>query len=233
MAGPSMTGQQMVDLTREIMNAVSSAQWSDATLTTWCGIAHWQEWADLLNINRNYYMQQVTVTQDSNGQFALSSLNTGTGDTAKFAYRIITVAQPAGTTSQVQYFYRQCEYDEYPNPQPNTALPYVWYQFGQNVQILPVASGQSMTITTNYRPTRMDQLSALSVTVDFPSGYAELIPWRAAALALVKGGSETQAANDLTARADAMHDRMLQDLGRQGTWPIVARSFDLKGDWGG
>jgi hypothetical protein len=228
-----MTLAQMIAMVREIMNAVSSTQWSDSTLQTWIGVAHWAEWANLLNINPQYYMQSVTVTQDTNGQFAITDLNVGSGDSKTFCYRIQTVAQPAGPTSQVQYFYRQSQYRDYPNPQPNTALPYVWYQLGQKIQILPVAAGQSMTVTTSYRPPRADTLSATSVTVDFPMGYAELVPWSACEAALLKGGSEVQAARDITAKANTLRELMLQDLGRFGPWPIVAQSFDLKEDWAG
>lgn len=227
----SMTVQNAIDLTREIMNAVSSTQWSDTTLTTWCGMASWQLWANILNANRYWKMQQVTVTEDSSGQFNISSLNVGSGDTKTYFYRVLSVAQPAGQTAQVQYFYRQARYEDYPNPQPNTSLPYVWYQFGSKIQILPVASGQALTITTNYRPPSVSQLSGPSIAIDFPEGYEPLIPWRAAQMALVKGGSEVQAAADIKRKADDMENQMLQDLGRIARWPIIAESFDQPGDW--
>jgi hypothetical protein len=227
------TGTQIVALTREVMDAVSSSEWSDATLTAWTGMAQWQLWANLLNANRYLNMQQVTVTQDSNGQFDVSSLTTGTGNTTKYFYRILSVAQPAGQTAQVQYFYRQSRYEDFPNPQPNTSLPYVWYRFGSKIQILPVASGQQLTITVNWRPPSIAQLSALADTITFPDGYEPLIAWRAAPLGLLKGGNETQAARDLQAKADVMEHQMLQDLGRESRWPIVAEAFDTAGDWGG
>lgn len=229
----AMTVQQMVDMTREIMNAAGSTQWSDSTLTSWCGLSHWQLWANLLNANRYLNMQQVTVTQDASGQFTVASLTTGATDSKKYFYRILSVAQPAGATSQVQYFYRQTRYEDFPNPQPNTSLPYVWYRFGANIQILPVAAGQSLTVTVNYRPPNPSQLSGTSVTVDFPEGYEALVPWRACQLALLKGGSETQAALDIQRKADVMEHQMLQDLGREARWPIVAEAFDSASDWAG
>ncbi len=229
----SFTVDECVALTREIMNAVSSTQWSDASLTTWCGQASWQLWANLLNANRYINMQQVIVTEDSNGQFDVSSLTTGSTDTTKYFYRILTVAQPSGQTAQVQFFYRQSRYEDYPNPQPNTSLPYVWYRFGSKIQILPVAAGQQLTITTNYRPPSVSQLASGSSVVDFPEGYEMLIPWRASQFALIKGGSETAAAADIRNWAENMEHQMLQDLGREGRWPIVAEAFDLAVDWGG
>lgn len=229
----SYTVQQLIDLTRENMNAVGSNQWSDPTLKTWVGVAHWREWANLLNANRFYKTQQVSVTQDSNGQIPFASLTTGSGDTAKYFYRVLTVSLPGSPSAQVQYYYRQASYDQFPNPQPNYALPYIWYRFGDQIQIMPVASGQSMTITTNWRPTRADRLSGLDVAVDFPEGYEELLAWRAAWLALTKGGSETNAAQDINAIAEQLKDTMLDDLARESTWPIVARAFDDPSDWGG
>ena len=69
------------------------------------------------------------------------------------------------------------------------------------------------------------------MAVDFPAGYEELIAWWAASSALVKGGSETPAAKDIRNTATEMRDNFLQEQGRQGTWPIVAGSFDLPEDY--
>jgi hypothetical protein len=227
MAMVTLTLQQAIELTREIMNAVSSGQWSDPTLRTWVGLAHWAEWADILGVNNAYYMQTITTSQNSSGQVAMSALSTGSGNTGKYWYRILDVADSAG-----QFHYRNARYRQYPNPQVNVG-PYIWYPFGRNLQLSPIANGQSMAITVNYRPPRADALASLSDTIDFPDGYAEVIPWRAAKLALVKGGSETQAAIDTWGVGKELHDRMLQDLGRESTWPIVADSFDSPEDWGG
>jgi hypothetical protein len=217
---------------RQVMNATGSAQWTDAELQAWLGLVHWQEYANLLNVINSYQMQAISVTQDANGQFAVSSLTTGTGDTAKNFYRILAVAQPATTGGVYQFFYQQTQFKMYPNPQPNTAMPYVWYRYGQNIQVLPVQSGTGLTVTVNYRPPRVNQLSADSVAVDFPDGYEPILSWRAAALALRKGGSESQAANDLDYQAKLMREEMLMDLGRTGTTPIIAGAFDDISDWG-
>jgi hypothetical protein len=229
----SYTVQNCIDDTREIMNATGSGQWTDTALRAWDGLAHWQLWGDLLSTNRYLKFQQVTVTQDSNGQFPLSSLTTGTTDSTKYWFRILAIAQPASPGAQVQYFYRQSRFEDFPNPQPNTSLPYVWYRIGDNVQILPVAAGISLSVSLNYRPPNPAQLASTSSTIDFPVGYEPLIAWRAAQLALVKGGSETQAAADIKATADRMESLMKEDLGRESRWPIVAEAFDVPGDWGG
>lgn len=228
----SVTRAALTTLTRQCMNAVGSNQWSDAELQTWLGLASWQEWANLLNMNNQYYMQAITVTQDSNGQFNVSDLTTGSGDTAKYFYRVLTIAQPSTPIGQIQFFYKEVRYKLFPNPQPNTSLPYVWYRYGSKLQILPVSSGQQMTVTVNYRPPRVDQLSADNITVDFPDGYESLLAWRATELALNKGGSENPAAMIARQMAADIREPMLDDLGRQSTNPIVADAFDSPDDWG-
>lgn len=224
----------LVSITRDNMNAVGSDQWSDATLLRWLGVAHWTEWANLLNANNAYSMQQVSCTQDANGQIAVSALTTGSGDSTKNFYRILTVAQPASAQAQIQFFYKEVRFKQYPNPQPNTSLPYVWYRFGANLQILPVAAGQVMTVTTNYRPQRLDYLTAATtVAVDFPSGYEDLLPMTATAMALRKGGSEADSASVWAQQADEYRHQMLLDLARQGVEPFIVGSLDSPDDWGG
>jgi hypothetical protein len=224
----------LVSITRDNMNAVGSDQWSDATLIRWLGVAHWKEWGNLLNANNAYYMQQVSCTQDTAGQVAVSALTTGTGDSTKNFYRILTVAQPASAQAQIQFFYKEVRFKQYPNPQPNTSLPYVWYRFGSQLQILPVAAGQAMTVTVNYRPQRLDYLTAATtVAVDFPSGYEDLLPMTATAMALRKGGSEVQAAGLWDAMATEYRNEMLLDLSRQGTEPFIVGALDSPDDWGG
>ncbi len=231
------TVQELIDQTREIMNATNSTQWSDATLRSWCGMSHWQLWANILNANRYWKFQQVGLTQDSSGLLNISGLNVGSGDSKTYFYRVLSVANPqvasGASSAAVQFFYRQARYEDFPNPQPNTSLPYIWYQRGAQLQIMPIAAGQLMTITTNYRPPNPSQLATVNSTVDFPDGYEALIPWRACQLALLKGGSETQAARDLKRMADDMEAQMLMDLGRISKWPIVAEAFDDASAWGG
>lgn len=229
----TMTQAQLLAATKDQMNATGSTQWSDSTLLSWLDLAFWQEWANILNANNVFYSQSVTVTLDANGQFALSALTTGSGDTTKNFYRILTLAQPVGGT-QPQLFYRQASYKEYPNPQPNQGvyLSGLWYRIGTQIQVMPVASGQQMACQVNYRPPRPSQLSAPSIAVDFPDGYEMLLVYDAAMNALQKGGSETQAAQIFRAQGDQIRAMMLMDVGRQGTWPIMGQAFDSPSDWG-
>lgn len=229
-----MTQAQLLAATRDQMNATGSPQWSDSTLLSWLGLAHWQEWANLLNANNVYYSQNITVTQDVNGQFPIANLTTGSGDAQKNFYRILTLAQPTSVT-QPQLFYRNTRYQDYPNPQPNqqTYLSGLWYRLGTQIQVMPVQNGQTMAVQVNYRPPRVDQLSGSGVTVDFPDGYEMLLVLMAGVFALQKGGNEAQAAAVLKATADMVRAQMMMDLGRQTTWPIVATAFDRTEDWAG
>lgn len=230
----TMTQAQLLAACRDEMNAAGSSQWSDATLLSWLGLASWQEWANILNANNVYYSQSVTVTQDSSGQFAISALTTGSGDTQKNFYRVLSLAQPQGG-NQPCLFYRQTRYQDYPNPQPNqgTYLSGLWYRIGTQIQVMPVQAGLQMSVQVNYRPPRVDQLSLSSVSVDFPDGYEMLLVHDAASYALMKGGSEAQASAQIQAKGDAIRSMMLLDLARQGTWPIVSTSFDRPEDWAG
>ena len=229
-----MTQAQLLAALTDEMNATGSSQWSSATLLSWLDLAFWQEWANILNANNVYYSQSVTVTQDSNGQFAISALTTGSGDTQKNFYRILSLAQPQGG-NQPQLFYRQTRYQDYPNPQPNqgTYLSGLWYRIGTQIQVMPVANGQTMSVQVNYRPPRVDQLATGASVVDFPDGYEMLLVHVAASYALTKGGSEVEAAQAIQAKADQIRSMMLLDLARQGTWPIVATAFDTPDQWGG
>lgn len=225
----SMTRTQLTALTREVMQATGSSQWSDATLQTWLGLAHWQEYANLLNIINSYQMQAVTVTQDANGQFTIASLSTGSGNTAKYFYRILALAKPSAAGG---YFYKQSQFKFDPNPSLSASPNYIWYPYGRYIQVSPVESGTTMTATVNFRPPRVDQLNADSDTVDFPDGYESLLAWRAAGLALRRGGAELQAAQAMDAMAKDIREEMLLDLGRVGTTPIIAGAFDDPSDWG-
>lgn len=227
-----MTREQLRDFTRDVADAQDSARWSDDTIDALLGLAQWQEQAGLLNANRQFYMQRVDVTQDDDGRFEVADLTTGSGNTTKHFYRIITVAQPNTAAATAQLYYRETNYEQYPNPQPTTSLPYVWYRYGAEIQIIPQCGGQEMSIVVNYRTVPVDQLDDDDDDVQFPEGYEKLLGFVAGAMMLDKGGAEAGAANVLLANAESIRQSMLLDLGRTGTMPIIARAFDNPQDWG-
>lgn len=228
----SMTRAQLTSMAREVADAVGSPRWSDSTIQSWLGLAQWQELGNLLNANRQYYMNVVQPYMDSNGRFLMSELTTGTGDSTKNFYRVLTMSQPNTSAATAQVYYRKVNYEEYPNPQPSTSLPYVWYDYGDEIQILPAVGGLQMNVVCNYRPARVDQLVADSSVVPFPDGYESLLALMAGARMLDKGGAEANAAAILRGEAEQIREQMLMDLGRRSTMPIIARAFDDPLGWG-
>lgn len=228
----TMTREDLRDFTREVADMVDSPRWSDTNVDALLGLAQWTEQSGLLNANRQFYLQKVDVTQDDDGRFAIADLTTGSGNDTKHFYRILTVAQPNNSAATAQLYYRETNYESYPNPQPSTSLPYVWYRYGQEIQIIPQCGGQAMSITVNYRTVPVDQLADDGDDVQFPEGYEKLLAYVAGASMLDKGGAEAGAANVLLANAESIRQAMLLDLGRVGTMPIIARSFDNPQDWG-
>lgn len=227
----TITRTELIALTRELADAVDSPRWSDSSIRTLLGLAQWQELAGLLNANNQFYTNTLTPTQDDDGRFAISDLTSGSGDAVKNFYRVLTVAQPNTSSSTAQIYYREVPYVLYPNPQPSTSMPYCWYRFGSNIQILPAVGGQQMSLVVNYRPCRVDQLANGSSTVPFPDGYEALLAYVAGAMMLDKGGAESGGANVLLANAESVRAGMLLDLGRMSTQPIIARAFDDPRDW--
>ncbi len=233
------TVAQLIAQTREAADAVGSSRWSDTTIQAWIGLEQWRWQAKLLNANNQYYINggdgTLIVTEDANGQFDVANFSTGTGDTKRYFYRVQTLGQPsgggqAGTSGPL--YYKEASYIRYPNPQPSTSLPYVWYKIGTKIQVLPAIAGQSLTAVVNYRPPRADQLSATSVTLDYPDGYESGLAFAAAAKMLQKGDAQGADAAALQAIADSIGNDMLLDLGRSSTQPIIALASDNPEDWG-
>ncbi len=234
----SMTVAQLVTAAQEFADAAGSPRWSTTTIAQYVGFEQWRAQARLLNANNQYYVNgPVTVSPNvSTGEFSISDLTTGSGDSAKNFYRVLLLGLPAGSPSGTTgpLWYREAPSMEmYPPTQPSTVLPYVWYQKGTVIQTLPVNAGAQLQVYCNYRPPRADQLSATSVTVDFPDGYELGLALKVAARMLYKGGSESLAAATLDAQGEDILNDMLMDLGRRGTKPIIARAMDLAQDWGG
>lgn len=232
----SMTRGVLMAAAREIADAVGSPKWTDATVRQWLGVAHWQEFKNILNANNEYTLATVTPSEDANGLFPLTALDTGSGDSTLTHYRIHSIAQNAsgGALGVGPYFYyKQVEYKDYPVPQSNTMMPYVWYLFGANIQVLPVQPSTVLTVVVNQLPQRADLLVDDNSTVVFPSGYEMILAYMTAARMLSKAGEETPAAAIMKAEADEIREPMLQDLRRPSINTTVFRALDMASEWGG
>jgi hypothetical protein len=70
-------------------------------------------------------------------------------------------------------------------------------------------------------------------TVDWPTEWKPILFYETAALALSKGGRETQEARDLLQMADMLRQKMLQAFGRQSANPYIIGADDNAFEWGG
>ena len=226
----TVTRAQLVLNTLEFMDANNSSRWTTPIVQTMLGIAHAREWSGILSANPYYRFASCAVTTDANGQVAYTALNSGSGDTAQTWSRILAITDgqivykqtaflqvPLGTTTNQAYQ----QYDRQ------------WYDAGSNIQILPVGSGVALTVTVNWTPPRVENLSADTVTVDFPDGYEVILALEAAALLLSKGAMENEAAQTMRAMAAAQREQLFSDIGRRSASPIFMRFPDSASNWAG
>ena len=226
---PSVTRAQLVEQTREYMDAVGSTRWTDSFIQTVLAQVYDEEWSNILNAAPYYTFQQLQLTTDANGQIPFSSLSTGSGDAQRDFYRILSV-------SDGNVLYDETAFQYVPLATTTNYLPTyprLYYLVGTNVQILPVAAGTSLYIAVNYKPTALNDLSSDSVPIDFPDNNQGIITASAAAKLLLKGGAEVGAANNFRKLADEERQSMLDDLRRRTINPTRMAYPDQKYDWAG
>lgn len=222
------TRAQLIAMTREFMDAVGSTRWSDSIITTILANVYDEEWSFILNAQPTYRMQTLTLTTDANGQIPEASLSTGSGDSQKNWYRIISVTD--GNT-----VYEQTEFQNVPLGTISNYLPQypkLYYFAGQTLQILPVG-GTQLYVTVSYKPTAINDLSNDNVVVEFPENAEPLLCYNAAYKLLLKGGAEMQAAMAYKKLAEEERADLLDDLARRTTNPRMMAYPDRRGEWGG
>lgn len=225
----SVTRAQAIANTREMMDAVSSQRWQDPFISSTLGVVHAREWSGILGANPYFRFAQRAVTTDANGQFLYTALDSGSGDSAQTHYRILALTDG-------QTVYRQTAFMSVPiatTTQYDSPYTRLWYDAGSSIQVLPVQQGLSLTCSVNWTPPRVDQLSADTVTIDFPDGH-EIILWlEAAAILLSKGGAEVDTAQSMKALASIERQQMYSDIGRRTARPEFFGFPDLSSEWGG
>lgn len=222
----SMTRATLMTLVDEMADAAGSPRWGTTLKRQLLGEVHWREWKDLLNVNRHLRMGSRAVTTDGDGRFARTDLNSGAGDGTETHYRILSVN--AGT-----FFYQPATYEQYPQSPTEVSLPQVWYEFGDQIQIIPATTGSVVTVMVNHLPQRADLLASDSSTVVFPDGYELLLAYETAASMYVKGAAETDLAGEMRQMARVLRERMHQDVGRLTIRPMRVAAMDDRWDWGG
>ena len=220
---------ELVALTREAMDAVDSTRWSDSLIKSVLNVVYDDEWSNLLNASQYYTYAMRTVTTDTNGVVAFSALNTGGGDSQQNFYRILSV-------SDGNVLYAQTRFQDVPLATTTNYLPTyprLYYIVGEQVQILPVASGTSLYVAVNYKPTSLSDLLSDASTITFPMGGEWIIANEAGARLLNKGGAESGAAQVLKREAAELRAGMLDDIRRRTINPTMLAYPDQKYDWAG
>lgn len=215
----------LLTLAEEMADAVDSPRWGTTLKRQLLGEVHWREWRDLLNVNQMLRFGSRTVTTDADGRFLKTALNSGSGDSLETCYRILTV-------NQGNLFYQPSSYREYPISPGNVSLPQVWYELGTQIQLIPAASGNSVTVGVNHLPQRADLLVDDTSTVTFPDGYDLVLAYETAASMLMKGAAESDLAAELRQAAQALRERMQQDVARLAVRPLRLAAADDRFDWG-
>jgi len=220
---------ELVTLTREAMDAVGSDRWSDSLIKSVLNVVYDDEWSNLLNASQYYTYGMRTVTTDANGVVAFTSLNNGVGDSQQNFYRILSV-------SDGNVLYGQTRFQDVPLATTTNYLPTyprLYYIVGEQVQILPVASGTTLYVAVNYKPTALSDLGSDASTINFPLGGEWIIANEAGARLLNKGGAESVAAQVLKREAAELRAGMLDDIRRRTINPTMLAYPDQKYDWAG
>jgi hypothetical protein len=108
----------------------------------------------------------------------------------------------------------------------------MYYVAGNQVQVLP-AVAETLTISVNYKPTALLDLSSDNATVEYPENSHFILVWLTAAQLLLKGGAESGSAAQLRALAESERVGMLNDIRRRTINPTRLAYSDSKYDWAG
>jgi hypothetical protein len=220
---------ELVTLTREVMDATGSERWSDSTIKSALNLVYDDEWSNLLNATQYYTYAMRTVTTDANGVVAFTDLNSGGGDSQQNLYRILSV-------SDGNVLYSQTRFQDVPLATTTNYLPTyprLYYIVGEQAQILPVASGTTLYVAVNYKPTSLSDLATDASTITFPLGGEWVLANEAGARLLNKGGAESNAAQVLKREAAEIRAGMLDDIRRRTINPTMLAYPDQKYDWAG
>ena len=226
----SYTRTQLERLTEEVMDAVDSDRWGTTLKRQVLTTVHARGWRRILQANRTYRWAARSVTTDTTGRVALTSLDAGAADTQERFYKLLAAAT---TNGNVRYdTTAQFMDDPLATTVTPTQLAYrVWRQ-GDYLQFLPASSDESVTVWVNHLPTAISDLANDESTVCWPRDYEPILAYEAGAILLAKGGAETDATQALGALAENLWADLLSDVSRPSTDPLWVRASDTPGEWG-
>lgn len=214
----SMTQTEASDAVKDYLDTTGAARWSASTILSALSKAHWDEWGAILGANPNVRQATRTVTTDASGRIALTDLDSGSGDTKEWHYRVLAVTDGGDTRWEV------VEFQDVPmgttSNYPASFNPIV-YHAGDYLQLLPVAGSASRSVTVNHLPQKVSGLAGGSSTIVFPDGHDLTYIYGACALLAVKGGAELEAAQAYRAMADECRWALLSDIARKFGQPTL------------
>lgn len=224
----SYTRAQLVTLTEEVMDAVSSSRWGATLKLQALSTVYGRGWRRILGANRAYRWARRSVTLDSDGRVAVSSLDSGSGDTAERFYKLLAAAKV-----DTEQRYRVSEFMDDPMRtlvHPTFPSFEVWRQ-GDYLQFTPVEA-VSVYCWVNHLPTLIKDMAGDSSTVVWPADeYVPILAHEAGAFLLGKGGAETDAAQVLSTMAEDLWSDLLADVARFSTDPLFVQASDSPFDW--
>lgn len=225
----SYTRTQLVTLTEEAIDGVSSDRWGSTLKQQVLSTIYGRGWRRILQANRAYRWGRRSATLDSDGRITVASLDSGSGDTAERFYKLLAAAKV--DTNQR---YRVAEFMDDPLRtlvHPTFPSFEVWRQ-GDNFQFTPVEA-VSVYCWVNHLPTRLKDMAGDSSTIVWPGDddYVPILAYEAGAFLLGKGGAEAGAAQTLSVMAEDLWGDLLADVARVSTDPLFVQASDSSSDW--
>ena len=227
----AVTRGQLLTLTREAMDADQGDRWSTTLLTTVLDNVFGDEWSNILNAAPYYRFASRQVTTDADGRVDYTQLSDTTlPDAEQNFYRVLAVHDNVS-------LYTETEYRSIPMGLVGSWMPQYpkqFYQAGEFFQTLPPYGGLALTVTVNWKPTALKDLSSDNVVVDFPAGSELILATEAGGRALqLRAGVEAEGARRLFEAAQRYRSDFLDDIARRTTNPRRMGYPDARQDWGG
>lgn len=227
----SYTRAQLRTMTQRRMDSVGSTRWdttagSQGEMDQLCRSVYDSEYARILAANSTYTYNSITLNSDANGRYAISGLTTGSGDTAKRFWRILSF--------QVDNVpYQLVDYRDWSGGESLGLSARVYWKEGDNLFCLPKQASKAATVVVNYIPANIADLTGDGVTVIFPDGNEDILTLEWGAACLDKGGAESDTALRFRQQAEVARQDMLQDFARVSTRPQQMSYVDYASEWGG
>jgi hypothetical protein len=224
-----MTRDELITLVKAKLESTISDRWTaDEYLYTADRIFR-DEWGNILDAAPYHRFSSVAITTASDGTFPLSSLDTGSADSQKNFYRILSMND--GST-----LYTETRFQDIPLAQFSNYLPYfqkLYYLAGTNYQTLP-AGANTLNVVVNYQPTPLLELSSGGVAFDFPAGFEMLLVYGITGELQLKGADDDAVARkNFVAQCDTIRGAMLDELRRRTINPTRMAYPDSASDWAG